>query len=285
MTICCLGDLVLDVIVRLGQPLAQNADATSRIVLRPGGQAANVAAWISEVGGSARFIGKRGADDAGLLAASRLTELGVELVGPVETTGTGVIVALVDPSGERTMCSDRGVATDLRPEEVDKAWFDGCTHLHVSGYALLREPVGSATREAIRIARGSGARITIDLSSWSAIRDFGAEQFRVLLEEQAPDVVFANDDEDRIVGGPIEGSHWIVKSGSAGASFDGEPRAAVPVATVVDSTGAGDAFAAGWLVGGPELALAAGARCVQSAGSMPARAVSRLDVDPTQGLA
>ena len=125
MTICCLGDTVLDVIVRLGQPLAPNADATSRIVLSPGGQAANVAAWISELGGSARFIGKRGADDAGLLAASRLADLGVDLVGPVDAGGSGVIVALVDPSGERTMCSDRGVATDLRPDEIDEAWFDG----------------------------------------------------------------------------------------------------------------------------------------------------------------
>ena len=71
MTICCLGDLVLDVIVRLEQPLAPDADATSHIVLRPGGQAANVAAWVSELGGSARFVGKRGADDAGLLAAAR----------------------------------------------------------------------------------------------------------------------------------------------------------------------------------------------------------------------
>jgi len=275
MTICCLGDLVLDVIVRLEQPLAPDADATSRIVLRPGGQAANVAAWISALGGSARFIGKRGADDAGLLAASRLADLGVELVGPVEREGNGVIVALVDPSGERTMCSDRGVAIDLRPEEIDHAWFDGCTHLHVSGYALLREPVGSATREAIRVARASGAHVSIDLSSWSAIRDFGAERFRELLEELAPDVVFANGDEDRIVGGPVAGSHWIVKAGSAGASFDGEPHEALPVPTVVDSTGAGDAFAAGWLVGGPALALAAGARCVQSAGSMPTRPTER----------
>jgi ribokinase len=275
MTICCIGDLVLDVIVCLEQPLAPNADATSRIVLRPGGQAANVAAWVSELGGRARFVGKRGADDAGLLAASRLAELGVELVGPIETEGNGVIVALVDPSGERTMCSDRGVATDLRPEEIDATWFEECTQLHVSGYALLREPVGSAAREAIRVARNAGARVSIDLSSWSAIRDFGTEEFRDLLAELAPDVVFANGDEDRIVGGPIAGSLWIVKRGSAGASFAGEHRDAVPVTAVVDSTGAGDAFAAGWIVGGPELALAAGARCVQSAGSMPPRSTER----------
>ena len=275
MTICCLGDLVLDVIVRLEQPLAQNGDATSRIVLRPGGQAANVAAWVSELGGQARFVGKRGADDAGVLAASRLGELGVDIVGPIENEGNGVIVALVDPSGERTMCSDRGVATDLRPDEIDATWFAECTHLHVSGYALLREPVASAASEAIRVARDAGARVSIDLSSWSAIRDFGAERFRALLEELTPDVVFANGDEDRLIGGPIAGSNWIVKRGSAGASFAGEHRDAVPVAAVVDSTGAGDAFAAGWIVGGPELALAAGARCIQSAGSMPPRPTSR----------
>ena len=65
MTICCLGDLVLDVIVRLEQPLATGADATSQIVLRPGGQAANVAAWVAALGGRSRFVGKRGADAAG----------------------------------------------------------------------------------------------------------------------------------------------------------------------------------------------------------------------------
>src|SRR5512141_2921852 len=111
MTICCLGDLVLDVIVRLEQPLATGADATSRIVLRPGGQAANVAAWVAFLGGSARFVGKRGADDAGALAAARLRELGVDVAGPVEQEGNGVIVSLVHPTGERTMCADRGVAT------------------------------------------------------------------------------------------------------------------------------------------------------------------------------
>ena len=83
-----------------------------------------------------------------------------------------------------------------------------------------------------------------------------------------PDVVFANEEEDEILGGPIEGVTWIVKRGAAGASVDGAVLDTVPV-VAVDSTGAGDAFAAGWLVGGPALALEAGARCVQQAGSMP----------------
>ena len=269
MRICCLGDLVLDVIVRLEQPLATGADATSHIVLRPGGQAANVASWIAALGGTSRFVGKRGADDAGALASRRLLELGVELVGPVEPAGNGVIVSLVHPSGERTMCADRGVATELRPEELDETWFSDCAHLHVSGYALLREPVRFAGARASELARAAGFRVCVDLSSWSAIRDYGAARFRADLQRLAPDVVFGNGEEDAILGGPIDGCSWIVKRGPAGASFDGEERAAIPVASVVDSTGAGDAFAAGWLVGGPDLALEAGARCVQQVGSMP----------------
>ncbi len=90
-----------------------------------------------------------------------------------------------------------------------------------------------------------------------------------MIEQLAPDVVFANEDEDAIVGGPIAGAAWILKRGPAGCSFDGDERAAVPVTEVVDSTGAGDALAAGWIVGGPNLALEAAARCVQRAGSMP----------------
>lgn len=268
MTVCCLGDLVLDVIVRLEQPLATGADATSHIVLRPGGQGANVAAWVAALGGRARFIGKRGADDAGEMVAARLRALGVEVSGPVEREGSGVIVSLVDPSGERSMCSDRGVAPDLRPEEVEPAWLESCSHLHVSGYALLREPVRFAASRAIELARAEGARVSIDLSSWSAIRDYGAKRFRADLVTLTPDVVFANEEEAEIIGGPISGCTWIVKRGAAGATFDGVDRATERVEPI-DSTGAGDAFAAGWIVGGPDLALAAGACCVGHAGSMP----------------
>lgn len=269
MRVICLGDLLLDVIVRLRQPLARSADTDSHIVLRTGGQAANVAAWVAELGAQARFLGKRANDDAGRLAAAGLTRLGVELAGPVEREGSGVIVSLVAVDGDRSMCSDRGVAPELQPEEIDVAWLAGCDHLHVSGYAIVREPVGLAAARAIEIARSQGARVSIDLSSWSAIRDFGPGRFRRLLEELEPDVVFANEQEHRILGGPLPETTWILKRGARGCSFQGVERAALPVEAVVDSTGAGDALAAGWIVGGPELALSAAARCVQRAGSMP----------------
>ena len=267
--VCTLGDLLLDVIVRLEQPLAAGADATARTTLSPGGQAANVAAWVAELGGRARVVAKRGDDDGGRLAAERLAERGVDVAGPLVAGGNGVIVSLVAPGGERTMASDRGVAPDLRSEELEPAWFAGCRHLHLSGYALLREPIRFAAVSAAELARGAGARVVVDLSSWSAIRDFGPERFRRSLEELAPDVVFCNEEEDKIVGGRVPGAAWILKRGAAGCSFDGDERSAPPVEDVVDSTGAGDALAAGWLVGGPDLALEAAARCLSQAGALP----------------
>jgi sugar/nucleoside kinase (ribokinase family) len=268
MRVVSLGDLALDVVVRTGADVARGADTPARISLSPGGQGANVAAWAAALGASARWLGKRAADPAGRLAASELADLGVELAGPVEPAGNGVVVSLVEPSGERSMFPDRGVATTLEPDELRPEWLD-CDHLHVSGYALLAEPVGEAAARAIALAHAAGARVSIDLASWSAIRDFGTERFRAGVEELRPDVVFANEDEDRIFGGQLPGVAWILKRGPRGCSFVGEEREALDVAEVVDTTGAGDALAAGWIVGGPDLALDAAARCVQRVGSMP----------------
>lgn len=268
MLVVSLGDLVLDVIVRLRQPLAVGADATSEITLSTGGQAANVAAWVAELGGTSRWVGKRADDLQGRAAAARLDELGVQLRGPVANAGGGVIVSLVDLDGARTMCPDRGVATELRADELDPTWLD-CDHLHVSGYALLAEPVREAAVLALQRARTAGARTSVDLSSWSAIRDAGPEAFRALLASLELDVVFANQDENDIIGGPLRGPLWILKRGAAGCCFGGTEYAAFPVERVVDTTGAGDALAAGWIFGGPELALETAARCVSTVGSMP----------------
>ena len=259
-----LGDLLLDVIVRLMQPLAEGADADAVTQLGTGGQAANVAAWIAELGGEARFVGKRADDEAGRTAAAGLERHGVDVRGPVVSGRTGTVVSLVGVDGARTMASDRGVSPDLSADELDSAWLDGCTHLHLPGYSLLRSPIDAAALRAAELA----PRLSVDLSSWSAIRDFGPARFRERLVALRPATVFANEDEERIIGGPIAATEWVLKRGPLGARF-GDLDLPALTAEAVDTTGAGDALAAGYLVGGPELALAAAARCVAQLGSMP----------------
>jgi sugar/nucleoside kinase (ribokinase family) len=275
--VVCLGDLLLDVIVRLEAPLAPGADASARTRTSAGGQAANVAAWASSLGAWTRFVGKRATDESTALAARVLEGHGVELEGPVVAGRGGVVVSLVDAGGDRTMVTDRGVSPDLRPEELDPAWFAGCGHLHLSGYSLLRSPIDDAATEAARLAREQGATISVDLSSWSAIASYGRERFLERLTAVAPDVVLANEDEREAIGGVLPGRRWALKRGALGClSADGEERlerVAHPT-TVVDTTGAGDAFAAGFLLGGDlatatERGLAAAARCVATMGAMP----------------
>ena len=115
------------------------------------------------------------------------------------------------------MASDRGVSPDLRADELDPAWLADCTHLHLPGYSLLRSPIDEVALQAAKLA----PRVSVDLSSWSAIRDFGPERFRERLEQLRPAIVFANEDEEQILGGPLEGCEWVLKRGSLGACFAG----------------------------------------------------------------
>jgi sugar/nucleoside kinase (ribokinase family) len=269
MVVCALGDLTLDVSVRLGGPFAVGGDTEAEIHLAAGGQAANVAAWSASLGAEACFIGKRGDDLAGRLVTAELEGKGVRVRGPLDGRN-GVVCVLVSPNGERSMAPDRAAAAELRAEQVDPAWLDGCDHFFVSGYALFEDPARSAAVRTIEIARERGIPVSVDLASWSSLQAAGADTVRGLLTDIRPDVVFANEDEERALGGRLPGTTWILKRGSRGCSFDGDEREVVPVEKVVDSTGAGDALAAGWIVGGPDLALEAAARCVQHQGAMPA---------------
>lgn len=271
--ICTLGDVLLDVVVRTAGPLAAGADSPVETRLATGGQAANVAAWVAELGGAARCIAKQGDDAAGALARALLEARGVELVGPRAAGSTGVVVALVAPDGERTMATDRGVSPELSEEELDARWLEGCSWLHLSGYALLAEPIAEAALAASRLARARGARVSVDLSSWSSIRAYGAGRFRANLDAVGPELLFANEPEWELVGGAYAlADAAIVKRGSRGVEVrgaEGVDEHAPVSADVVDTTGAGDALAAGYLVGGIELGLEAAARCVGHLGAVP----------------
>ena len=259
MQIAALGDLLLDVIVRLEQPLVPGDDTVGVTHMGAGGQAGNVAAWATTLGASARLVGKRGDDAAGDFVAQEVRAHGVELVGPISGR-TGVVVSL-STAGDRTMASDRGSAPDLEPDELDPAWFV-CDVLHLSGYALARAPIAGAAGRAVEIARSNGATISLDVSARSLVD--AAYRRRALA--LSPDVVFATDTEYEALNG-LE-TRWVVKHGPKGVTVDGVDYPA-PDTGVVDATGAGDALAAGFLVDGIELGLEAAARCLAKMGAMP----------------
>lgn len=271
--VCTLGDVLLDVIVRLEQPRAHGDDARAGTRAGAGGQAANVAAWAVELGARGRVVAKRGDDEGALLVERELRTRGIELLGPVVPGSGGIVVSIVDPDGERSMLSDRGVSPSLRAEELDVGWFRGCDVLHLSGYALLARPIDEAGAKAAGAVRAQGGRISVDLSAGAAIRDFGPERFLVRLAQLEPDVVFAGETELHALGDEPPARTLVLKHGSGGFTVvedDGvrESHAAREI-DAVDTTGAGDALAAGFLVGGPELAIEAAARCVSKVGAMP----------------
>jgi ribokinase len=266
VVIVTLGDLLLDVVVKLARPLADGDDTRAETRVGAGGQAANVAAWGAALGAHARFVGKRGADASGELVEADLLRRAVDVFGPPPTGRNGVVVSLVELDGSRTMVSDRGVAPELQAEELEEEWFDAADWLHLSGYSLMREPIGTAAERAAELARADGTRISIDLSSVNVIREFGADRLAGRILRIRPDAVFGNEAEYAELEAP-SGTR-IVKRGAAGATIAGEDYPPAP-GEVVDTTGAGDALAAGYLVGGPKLAMEAAARCVARLGTMP----------------
>jgi ribokinase len=261
-SICTIGDLILDVVVLPDGPLAADGDTPATIRVVAGGQAANVAAWANALGARSRLICKRGDDAASELAAVELARQGVEILGPVLAGRGGVVVSTRDASGGRTMASDRGVASLFEAAELDPAWLRSCDVLHVSGYCLLREPMAEAAIEAARLV----PRVTVDLASAHDIEIAGAREFAARLRALEPDLAFATEAERAAVSD--FDTTWVIKLGARGARFPEGLYPALPV-DAVDTTGAGDALAAGYLVGGPELAIEAAARSVRVIGAMP----------------
>jgi ribokinase len=275
--ITTLGDVLLDVVVLLAEPLASGGDVRATNRAGAGGQAANVAAWAAEPGAEARCIAKRGDDPAAELVARELAAHNVELVGPVaEGATTGVVVSIVG-DGDRSLASDRGVAPSFAPEELDAAWL-ACDVLHLSGYALLRNPIAQTALLAARLARERGARVSVDVAAWTEIRSYGPVRFRQLLDELAPDILFATEAEWELLGGAyLTAPVGVLKRGARGCTVftaDAKLDFAAVDAEVVDPTGAGDALAAGFLVGGSleeaaRRGLDAAARCIAKVGSLP----------------
>lgn len=275
MSVCTIGDAVVDVVIELSQLPVVGDDVPGAVTLTNGGQACNVAAWCNALGARAAVISKLGDDVAGELVASLLARHGVEVLergGAAPRGPTGTIVSLVTPGGERSMISDRGVAATLRADDLEPSWFRACDWLHVSGYSLFGPHGGEAALAAAALARGAGAGISVDVSTATLVETVGVSDARRRVAACGPDVVFANVAEHRAIG-TLAGTVMVVKHGPAGfVVHDGAgatPWPALAAAEVRDSTGAGDAFAAGWILGGPEMAQTAARECLAHVGAMP----------------
>ncbi|HEX6247275.1 MAG TPA: carbohydrate kinase family protein [Nocardioidaceae bacterium] len=282
MIVACLGDIMLDVIVDVPGGLVPDDDAPAHITFAAGGQAANVAGWVHEYGAHARLYGPRAARGPGQFVDEALEEAGIEVHGPV-TGRAGTVVSVVS-AGARSLASDPGTSSWL--EEVRPGpWLDGADWLFVSGYAIFRAPRPEVLVDIAAAARLAGARVAVDLSSAFLINAYGPGRFRRVWQSMRPDVVLANEIEWAATQGPgTDGadevrrygaggtSVLVLKRGPRGCSFviDGveDHRDPVP-GPVRDVTGAGDALAAGFLVGGPDLAMEVAARCVAQVGAQP----------------
>ncbi|MFE6963883.1 carbohydrate kinase family protein [Agromyces sp. NPDC057679] len=250
-----VGDLVEDVVVWASEPVRHGTDTAARVFRTRGGSAANVAALAAPLVAT-RFIGCVGPDAAGDALVTELEGRGVDV--RVQRRGTtGAVVLVVDPDGERTMFPDRGASALLGA--VDPAWLDGVAWLHVPSYGFEREPARSAVLALVAEARRRGAGLSIDASSTGLLSALGVEQVLALYRSLGPDVLFANETEAALLGlgtderrsAPVAAT-VVVKHGPLPTHVfeDGRLVRTVPVESVLgarDLTGAGDAFAAGFL--------------------------------------
>ncbi|MGI9028651.1 MAG: carbohydrate kinase family protein [Ilumatobacteraceae bacterium] len=253
--LCVVGDLVEDVVVRVGGPLVHGSDTPAVVERRRGGSGANVAVAAAALGCPTRFIGRVGDDALGGQLIDAIADGEVDPRVQVGGGRTGSVVVLVDADGERSMFPDRAESVGLAG--VDPAWLHGVTWLHVPAYSLCAEPIGTTARELVRHARSTWARISVDVSSVSVVRSFGVDRFVALLRELAPDVVFANEDEADLVRS-ADVALLVVKHGPEPIELvhPGGRTEHVPVEVVEgrhDTTGAGDSFAGGYLASVVEL--------------------------------
>lgn len=288
--ILVVGDVVDDIVVRPLAAVTEASDTDAEIRRTDGGSAANVAAWLGHLGADVRFVGRAGTDGAEPHRAA-LAAYGVDArVSADPDLPTATLVATLDPSGERTMYVDRAANARLGPADLGPDVLDGVGWLHLTGYSLFDDVVRPAVLDLAGRARAQGCGVSVDPSSVAFLEGCRAETF--LGWAGVADLLLPNLDEGRFLTG-ADAPRDVLASlasrfravvltlGADGASYaDGEETRAVAAepADVVDTTGAGDAFCAGFLSvwtqsRDADQALATGAAAA-------ARAVTRLGARP-----
>ena len=300
--IVVLGDVMVDVVARLSGPVAVGSDSAARIEWGFGGSAANVAAWL---GGASVLVGRVGDDAQGMAAVAELAAFGVDAhLAKDSDKGTGTCIVLVSPGGERSMLPDAGANEALAVDDLPDSLLVAGGHLHVVGYTLLREGSRPAALDAIGRAKATGMTVSVDPSSAALL----SPSFLDLAE--GADLLLPNADEAVALTGLSDAAaaartlagrfgEVVVKLGADGALWtDGSDEVRVPsappdtaaptdtAAAPLDTTGAGDAFAAGLLAARlrgapPAEALAAGCALAAQAVAIPGARPPRHD-PPTE---
>ncbi len=259
-----LGDLVLDVVLAPARPLEAGTDVPGRVALVQGGSAANTARWLGRLGARVSLIAAVGRDATGRALVGAIRSDGVRpRVARIAGARTGRIGVVLTADGERSFVQDRGAAELLGPADLRAAWFAGTDAVHLPIYSLLGGPLGDAGRHALELGRAAGAAVSLDLASIAPLMAGGRRAARALVVDAAPDLLFATASEAEALlgGGPLDGllafaSIAVVKRGSKGATVFARAgagtlrfEAATETLMAADTTGAGDAFDAGFLFG------------------------------------
>jgi sugar/nucleoside kinase (ribokinase family) len=294
-----VGDVMTDVVARLDGPLVAASDSPARISAQGGGAAANTASWLARLGTRPVLLGRIGADPAGHEAARSLRSAGVEVRCAIDPRlATGTVIVLVAPGGERTMVPDPGANAALAPRDLPADAFVEGRHLHLSGYTLLRQGSREAGLAALASARAAGMTVSVDAASVGPLAQAGAGRFLEWVGRV--DVLFANRDEAAYLTAAAalgQPEAWarqlaefcdlaVVKLAAGGADacsstgvFAHADALAIGPGIALDSTGAGDAFAAGFLAAW--LAGAAVRDALRAGCSLAAQAVGRVGARPT----
>ena len=290
MTILVMGDVVDDIVVRPLSDVTEASDTNAEIRMHPGGSAANVAAWLGHLGADVRFLGRAGASGVDR-HRDALARYGVDarIAGDPELD-TATIVLNIDPGGERTMYVDRGANAMFTAVDIPSDAFEGVGWLHLTGYSLFDDRVRPAALELVEAARRKGAGVSIDPSSVAFLRRCGAGAFDTWTARA--DLLFPNLDEGRFLSGrdtpeaiaEVLGARYgavVLTLGSMGAiHHDGDVavRGIAGPGEVIDTTGAGDAYCAGFLARWTQGIAASD--CMAAGAQAAAIAVGRMGARP-----
>jgi len=233
--------------------------ALPNLLSATGGSASNTMSALARLGARVGFGGKVGRDDWGKFFRDKLTAHGVQnhLVQSNEGLGTGQVISLITPGGERSFATHLGAAVSFKPEDLKDSMFQGASLVYVEGYLIMNPPL---IDRIFKMAKHFGAETAIDLASFNVVSDF-KEAFLKHLDEDV-DIVFANEEEAFALTGKKDTAALdelkkickvaVVKLGERGslsANHKHEHFHPIEAVKAVDTTGAGDLYAAGFLFG------------------------------------